>query len=506
MKITNVSIENFRSISNIQFGLSEINLIVGQNNSGKSSIIRAIYSLQKNQEISAKDIRLNHLDSKIELVVVSTATQKNRLGASTQDGVLKIHLETDTDKRAFTAHVNFSDVAGEFALGQLPDRAPEHFIVPLLSKRKSFATNELFKSEDSRQINANFSMLSAKVAMVCNESHPAYSAYKEACKNILGFVVTSVLSDGGQRPGIYADASQAIHIDQMGEGVAHIVGIIADIAVSENKMFLIEEPESDLHPSALKAILELIVMSSKTNQFIISTHSNIVVTYLGALESTSILKVQATFDKLPPTSTIETVDRRVESRLSLLRELGYSLSDLELWDGWLILEESSAERIIRDYLIPWFAPKLSRIRTISASSISQVEANFEDLNRLVRFTHLEEVYKDAVWVRVDGDSIGKDTCQKLQARYKAWKSDRFDYFDQAQFERFYPEEFQVESDKVLAIQDRKAKRAAKDELLTKVRGWLDGNEEQGRKALERSATNVISHLQKIEAQMLKRSD
>jgi len=63
----------------------------------------------------------------------------------------------------------------------------------------------------------------------------------------------------------------------MGEGLANIVALLSELAVNSGKLFLIEMPENDLHPQALKALLDLILESSKRNQFIISTHSNIVV-------------------------------------------------------------------------------------------------------------------------------------------------------------------------------------------------------------------------------------
>ncbi len=65
------------------------------------------------------------------------------------------------------------------------------------------------------------------------------------------------------------------------------------------------------------------------------------------------------------------------------------------WVTWsfgplgFLLEESSAEKIVREYLIPWFVPKLGgKLRTFSARSVSEVEAKFEDFNKLFVFLHL----------------------------------------------------------------------------------------------------------------------
>ena len=178
--------------------------------------------------------------------------------------------------------------------------------------------------------------------------------------------MTAVPSANGQRPGVYLSDRRTIPLDQLGEGVPNLAGLLADLALSEGKLLLIEEPENDLHPRALKALLDLIETSSETNQFLVSTHSNIVARHLGAASDSRLFYVDTERGVLPPVATVQQVPSTPEARLSVLRELGYSLSDFDLWDGWLILEESSAERIIRDYLIPWFAPLLALVRTLAA--------------------------------------------------------------------------------------------------------------------------------------------
>lgn len=42
MKLRKININKFRSIERVKLNLNEINAIVGQNNSGKSAIIRAL--------------------------------------------------------------------------------------------------------------------------------------------------------------------------------------------------------------------------------------------------------------------------------------------------------------------------------------------------------------------------------------------------------------------------------------------------------------------------------
>jgi predicted ATPase len=35
----------------------------------------------------------------------------------------------------------------------------------------------------------------------------------------------------------------------MGEGVMNILGLIVHLAIAENRLFLVEEPENDVHPA-----------------------------------------------------------------------------------------------------------------------------------------------------------------------------------------------------------------------------------------------------------------
>jgi hypothetical protein len=138
---------------------------------------------------------------------------------------------------------------------------------------------------------------------------------------------------------------------------------------------------------------------------------------------------------------------------------------------------------------------------MSARSNNQVEPVFEDFLRLVRFTHLEEAYRNRAWILIDGDFEGKAIVERLRKTYSKWAPDRFDIFDQAHFERYYPSEFATEVAEVLAITSKDVRREEKRKLLDRVRAWLDADEKRGQAALQRSASAVIDHLKRIESQL-----
>jgi hypothetical protein len=480
--------------------LGSINVLIGPNNAGKSTIIRALSVLQAGNEPFGPDIRIGSAQAAVTLELERTSDIPSWDTALKGDATkCTALLNTGGPLQYLVMQYESPQGQAEARVEPLPNVEPEHFIVPYYSRRKTGSYQEDVRRDFALQVGNDFTFLAAKLARLGNPSFPAHTTYAQTCKEILGFVVTAVPSQGGQRPGVYVSQTDTIPIDQMGEGVPNIVGLLSELALSRNKLFLIEEPENDLHPHALKALLELILESSAHNQFVISTHSNIVACYLGGKVDSKLYYVDADRAVLPPEATVRLVPPTPADRLAVLRELGYSLSDFELWDGWLILEEASAERIIRDYLIPYFAPKLARVRTLSTQGNSKVEPTFEDFHRLALFTHLEDAYKERAWVIVDGDDTGREITGRLQERYPSWNPAQFAVFDQVAFERYYPSQFSDRVERVLGERDAQTRRQLKHALLDDVRAWLDEDTERARVALSESAASVIQQLQGIEA-------
>lgn len=493
MKVKSITLQNFRSFSDAtSFDLSQLNVLIGANNSGKSSVLRGLAAMQETSETGPADVRVGSTSASIiiDLEALLPAWSEGPVGK------LAIAISSP-DRQSGGTQIVMHYPSGSTIVGMLTAVEPNHFIVPYLSKRKVMTFAEDVRSQLAMRVFNTMTHLAARLSMVSNQYHPRNRQYSEACEAILGFVVTCIPSANGQQPGIYLPNSETLPIGQLGEGVPNIVSLLAELAISEEKLFLIEEPENDLHPIALKALLDLIVASSERNQFVISTHSNIVLSHLGGIPDANVYEISTVPKKLPTEAIVKKIERSPEARLAVLRSLGYTLSDFDLWDGWLFLEEASAERLIRDYLVPWFVPSLARVRTVSAGGAGNVEPSVQDFYRLVRFTHLESVYRDATWVRVDGDDAGKLAIAKLTESFPSWERGRFDTFTQPNFENYYPAVFKERILEVLAIQDRQTKRASKKELLNAVLQWIKEDLDRAKTALEHSAADVISELRRI---------
>jgi hypothetical protein len=496
-------LENFRSFSKIEkIELKSINVFIGANNSGKSSIIRALYLMQDNGYNLFSDVRFGCGAFSVNIGVKDIIAPWSINYPGISDGLFGINVVSDDRRSGNVSRRMVHEPSGmeRRDISAIAPLNPYNFIVPFLSRRKTSSYDENVSRKTSDQIRHDMSNLAAKLSKVSSPSFHGHDIYADSCKSILGFVLSAVPSENGQYPGIYFRGDETLTIDQMGEGVPNIACMLADLASCRDKLFLIEEPENDLHPKALKALLALIVESSKNNQFVISTHSSIVLSYLGACDDSCIYSVCHVDGSIPAESSVSLVDKTPSARLGVLQDLGYSFSDFELWDGWLILEESSAESLIVKFLIPWFVPGLKRLRTLSASGADNVDFVFNDFKNLVLFTHLEAAYKNAAWVRVDGDEKGCGIVNKLKSKFSDWDENRFSKFEKDQFEYYYPEFFADQISSALS-KNGNDKRAAKKELLCQVMTWLDENEERGKEALGKSAKEIIDDLRKIEGQL-----
>jgi predicted ATPase len=539
MYIQQLDIKDIRSFKNAKIEFSEnINVIIGHNNSGKSTLLKCIQKLQNSQQnIQPYDIRKTTYRGfiAIELCVqsgsqifykythgstsistfskeplrvlfdIDTSSERHSFAKATNNTFIK---KNNTDYEIITYDSGLSPVRVFDGLHNSEDK--NNHIYPFFSKRKM----QFYSS--SNDINATFSVdedlrnLPAKIKKLSNGSHPAHDEFVQYCEKILGFKIGDVPGDNNQtKLGIYTTDKDIVYLESMGEGVANILGLLAILLTEDNKVFLIEELENDIHPQSLKYLLELIANKSTNNQFIISTHSNIVLKYLASVENskvfyTSLDIVREGRTKIP-TSTVEEIENTPEKRLEILERLGYELYDFDLYSAYIILEESSAEQVIKELLIPSFVPELlNKIKTISAGGVTNLETRFDDFLRLFVYIHTNSIYNKKAWVIADGDAPGIEHINKLKEKFTTWDSEHFINFTKDNFEEYYPEPFLSKYKEIEKIQSKDERRKAKAELTKEVVEHIRNNREQATKEFRKSAKDVIDVLQSI-AEKLKQT-
>lgn len=491
----------FEDTGNVELS-RRINLIVGPNNSGKSTLIRALALWGGVQYLNFDDLRKPKEEA--QLVVEFTECDWLLSPYRPQPAPASVAV-TYRISRIAGVTINVPGVMQGNSCKLFNSEHPNNFIFPYLSGRKTAGFDEHVGLAHEQINDGTLSNLVSRITMLASFGHPDHETFVTTCREVIGLDITTAASLNGRKVGIYLDRTTFIPLERMGDGLAHMVGLIAGLCVSEGKLFLIEELENDLHPSALKAMLRLIDRASAKNQFVLTTHSNIVMRNLGGVAGAKTFRLsRPATDPIAPTTLCE-VATTPRARQDLLEELGYDFGDFDLWRGWLFLEESSAEEIVREYLIPWFVPTLkTMLRTYSAQGATKLEARFDDFNRLVVFVHLQPVYQGRVWIIADGDPAGQQAITQLRAKYTQLTPECCFNFRESQFERYYPTQFAANVARILAIADAGQRRAAKTVLLQSVKEWIATNAEEAKVAFAASAVEVITTLEGIARALVRR--
>ena len=120
-------------------------------------------------------------------------------------------------------------------------------------------------------------------------------------------------------------------IHNMGEGIKQLITILYPVFMNKNKnmIFFIEEPEINLHPGFQRKLMEILLNCFPQHNFVITTHSNHIMDIMNYSDSVSLYK----FSKKNKNIIIDSMDN---SYFMALSELGVNasaslLSNCTIW-------------------------------------------------------------------------------------------------------------------------------------------------------------------------------
>lgn len=491
-----IGIRSFENTGTISLD-TRLNIFVGKNNTGKTTLLNALLMLQ-NPSLDGHDIRPKSDNSAISITLRGLKHGTNFINFGVSDPTIDLEMHY-TWRGSFGYGANGRNIHQVSGAIFSPAR-PNHQIVPFLSRRKASGYDYQINSSVQSAVTGNLQHLSARVDLLATSGHFDHEAFKAAVKDIVGIQITTTGHPQGKQAGFYFDRDTFIPIERMGEGISEMVGLIVELCTERDKVFIIEEPEANLHPEALKSLLSLVRTASEHNQIIIATHSNVIVRELGSIGKIFRVYNEST-DSLGP-SKVQEIGSDPVSRAEILKELGYTFADFNLYEGWLFLEESSAELIIRDVLIPEFVPTLKgRLRTFSSAGVTKMERSIEDFMRLITFTHLEPLYNDKMWIMLDGDDAGLETSARLKMKFRSINDNKIFCLSKGQFEKYYPSEFEERAKAALDISDKQNRNSAKRDLLLDVVKWTNEDTVRAKVAWAESAAEPIERLKSIAASL-----
>ena len=286
--IKSLILKNYGPLAAIEWkGLAKVNLVIGNNGTGKTFLLKAAYSAVKASEEYKRGDEPRKL-SEILSDKLYWTFQTEKLGdlvAKGQIGKLEFRMEMDEGTLAYSF--------GESTVRTLLD---------IIEPSQSRSSNSLFLPEkeiltlykviiDSRERAKLFGFDDtyydlAKIISIGPKKGRNYQEFSDARRSIADVVGGKVYQDENDR-WLYKKDRYLFPISVASEGVKKLAildTLLGNHYLDNKSVIFIDEPEAALHPQAISQFMKTIyVLSESGIQFFVSTHSYFVVKGLSLL-------------------------------------------------------------------------------------------------------------------------------------------------------------------------------------------------------------------------------
>ena len=280
--IKSFSIRNFGCIKNLQLdSLAKINLLVGPNSSGKSTLLKALYTGIRSAEMykRGKDDRifLSLFEEKLRWVFqVDSLTELVRIG---QSEPAEIEIKTAYELMQMRLSPTGKPIASEWT-GPKPRETNSVFIpakevisIQSIISKARFVDQTFGFDETYSDLCTALNLPTSK-----GKNYRNFANSRKALKNVTGGLV---FYDIKKKKWMFTKDGNALPIELASDGIKKI-GILDTLLgnryLSPKSVVFIDEIESSLYPEAISKLLEIVYSLSQTGiQFFISTHSYFVV-------------------------------------------------------------------------------------------------------------------------------------------------------------------------------------------------------------------------------------
>jgi predicted ATPase len=437
MLLSKVKIQDFKRIREAELSLSDVNVLVGANGSGKSSIIQALHLsaclLRQADRVDATKTstvgieQLDYLPTDDYSMLGHNTLWGNRAGSPSSKA--EFTFTKDDSEVIARCELRSARNAGISITGQVPSeltttlRAKQRFFsayIPGISgvpnKEEKRARKIVLKAcsyGDSNVILRNVLLLLKQEGQI---------ALVEAwISQIIGDIKLHV--DHDENHDLHIDSSVELNglkrpIELTGTGFLQLIQLFSYILLFKPGILLVDEPDIHLHPSVQERLVRVLASVAKERQLrvLLTTHSPFVVR--GAPPGTNVYWVKD--------GTLEAVNRE----------------EIELALGWgafgkkvLIISEDTETALLRKLIAQW--PHIDRLVAFHPGTGYKALPSPQQAADLCRA--LGGKFK--ILVHRDRDSLTDDEVEAIVRRYAEsgihlWFPDQSDveaYFCHVQF-------------------------------------------------------------------------
>jgi AAA15 family ATPase/GTPase len=279
--------------------IAGINVIIGKNDTGKTGLLKLLYSSIKSLEVYSLKKKVNDVSFKKEIadkLFDVFMPRKNGLGDLVQKGSkekmdVNITIIGNNGKYKQQIYFSFGDRTEKTIASCIDDVEPitENLINALFVPAKEVLT----AFNDIRNIRENFygigfddTYLDLIKALSLETTKGRVASELSSVNKSLEDLFDGKIEQTGQneQPFIFKKGNQQFAMQQTSEGIKKIgilTTLITNRQLGKGTVLFMDEPETALHPEAIRQMVEMLVAMSKAGvQIFIASHSYFVIKQL----------------------------------------------------------------------------------------------------------------------------------------------------------------------------------------------------------------------------------
>lgn len=414
MKIRKIALSNYRSIGaqpiTIDF-TKTVSVLIGKNNSGKSTVIDFLRLASHFAEVASKKGSSSsrhiteedkHLKKSGNNPIVSIYLDRSHLQyyeleKGDVEGDPDIHFKvvgnkmnitsTFLEKLSNTGKINFLNTKG---LGGINSENVDLAFSQYLGNLKA---NENYQNEIYSQfpeiilIDCTERLKNDEIQQIKNwrdpdpkkqEDRKLYRKFDYFVRELLGLKQYEIGFSATTNEVTLDIDGMILPLSSFGKGVERIIRIARHLIGVTDKLILLEEPETNLHPALQRAFFEYMIRDND-NKYVIATHSPLFATQHSDVEILHLKSVDL--------ATIPHLVSADKSMRDTLEDIGIFPSDV-LVANHVIWAEGPSDRVYLRHWIKLRHPKLKEyadytIMTFGGDGISQFTVDEEEEERLI---------------------------------------------------------------------------------------------------------------------------
>ncbi|MDR1098024.1 MAG: AAA family ATPase, partial [Tannerella sp.] len=293
--LKHIRIENFRGFDALEIdGFSKINLFVGKNNSGKTSILEALFLIfgMSNPSIPGninkiRGLGFRALSGQFKYLFHNLKLEnKPSFYAKFDDASERwLDLETKYKQNEFS-----NDTSSMFA-PEVNGIGLNFAAKKKQNKKKSYTSSLIFKDNDDLvipDISKDYveDLYATFISSEVKDNASTLVRYADIIKKKGGDAILQVLKTFDENiidiqplnDGIYfniKDVPELMPCNVLGDGIRRFLNIVTAVSEKQNAFILIDEIENGLHYSAYKLLWKSLLVFSRQNdvQLFITTHN-----------------------------------------------------------------------------------------------------------------------------------------------------------------------------------------------------------------------------------------